>query len=159
MFDTTKNGQLYLTVNPNPFYDTVLGTLFENVPSKQIDYKKNKQGIYELKPPTQSVKKFSSWLKTYYLPELEPHYEWPLKGSLLFYAEITLKKKEYETKDVDNLAKALIDSMKGVVFEDDVQIKTLIINKRKMSFPGFIVAIKCLDSIKKPVFEIPEPYQ
>ena len=40
-----------------------------------------------------------------------------------------LNKRDYKSKDVDNIAKAILDAMKGIVFIDDVQVRYLAIQK------------------------------
>ena len=134
----------------NPFYDTVQATSNVIVPSKQVDYKRNADGLIIVKPPTQSVREFEAWFKEDYLRTVNA-FEWPLRGPLFFYAKIGLTKRDYTTKDLDNIAKVLIDPMKSIVFEDDSQISILLMNKI-ISEPHFVIAIKELTNSTKPIF-------
>lgn len=73
---------------------------------------------------------------------------------LVISADLT--KKDFRCKDVDNIAKTIIDSLKGVVYEDDIQISSLYVEKRISKHSGFFVGIKCLkgveDRIVPPMF-------
>ena len=42
---------------------------------------------------------------------------------------ISVTEKRYKTVDIDNLAKAVLDSLNGIAYEDDSQIASLICNK------------------------------
>ena len=42
---------------------------------------------------------------------------------------ISVTEKRYKTVDIDNLAKAVLDSLNGIAYEDDSQIVSLICNK------------------------------
>ena len=80
------------------------------------------------------------------------------------YVEIHMLPSEYQSlknkrKDVDNLAKTLLDSMEKIVYENDSQIRTLMISK----YPNekrqpFLIAIKCLKNDDEQLTKIPNPY-
>jgi len=56
-----------------------------------------------------------------------------------------MSKKEYKTKDLDNVIKTLFDAMKGIVYEDDSQICSVFVNKYMSDrIPGFMIGIKKL---------------
>lgn len=46
--------------------------------------------------------------------------------ALQFFSE----QKEYNKRDVDNMSKTMFASLKGRLFEDDAQVKTLLISKQ-----------------------------
>ena len=71
--------------------------------------------------------------------------EWPRTGRLLVVVDIKMPKKEYNTKDVDNMAKSLLDALKGVVYTDDSQVETLQITKSIEETPSFMIGIKELN--------------
>jgi len=148
----------------NPYYDAVLGSGHIVVPSKTMGFKKNELGEIELKPPTKSVKEFQDWMKSDHLKEHldnNDFYEWnwPLKGNLFMYIILGFTQKDFKTKDVDNTIKPLIDSMKEIVFDDDVQITQLAVTKNlSPNEPYFIIGIKRLNKDDKPMFdEFPNP--
>lgn len=138
-----KHFQKTVDLYMNPYYDTVLSTLNIIVPSNQYSHKKDDRGQLILNPPTKGVREFEYWMKEEYLKKINA-FGWPLKGDLFVLLDIRLTKKEYSIKDVDNIARSLIDSMKGIVFDDDVQICSLIIVKSIDDVPGFVIAIKCI---------------
>ena len=57
---------------------------------------------------------------------LERYFEGEIKVRLTCYFN-----RRYSTTDVDNIAKFALDSMKGLAFKDDNQIKELIVRKIK----------------------------
>jgi Holliday junction resolvase RusA-like endonuclease len=42
---------------------------------------------------------------------------------------IAITEKRYKTVDVDNLSKAVLDSLNGIAYEDDSQVASLICKK------------------------------
>lgn len=38
--------------------------------------------------------------------------------------------REYKSRDIDNIAKTILDILKGVLYQDDRQVKTLLISKK-----------------------------
>ena len=54
---------------------------------------------------------------------------WPLIGRILVGISLNLPKSEYNAKDVDNMAKAILDAFKGAAYADDSQIDCLFITK------------------------------
>lgn len=133
------------TYYQNPYYDNVFGTLYVNVPSKRTRYKQDENKkiikIYEAPSSANFEKEMKKWLSS------EPDPGWPFKGELFLVISVRLTKKEYLRKDVDNIAKTIIDSLKGVVYEDDTQISSLYVNKRISDVGGFFVAVKCLKGV------------
>ncbi|MEI6190468.1 MAG: RusA family crossover junction endodeoxyribonuclease [Chitinophagia bacterium] len=58
-----------------------------------------------------------------------PNPAWPFKGRLHVQFSVSDKQGRLNKIDLDNLAKAILDSLKGIVFEDDAQIDTLVATK------------------------------
>ena len=56
---------------------------------------------------------------------------------------ISVTEKRYKTVDVDNLAKAVLDSLNGIAFEDDSQVSSLIVKKHihPMKTNGILIGI------------------
>ena len=82
-------------------------------------------------------------------------FEGPIHIKLVFQMPIpksfTKKKQElikdgfleYDKKpDLDNLAKAILDALNGIAYEDDSKITGLFLVKRYSQFPGITMTIK-----------------
>ena len=74
-----------------------------------------------------------------------------LEVTLLFV--LPEEKRSYR-KDLDNLSKAVLDGMNGIVYADDKQITRLTIEKRTGSEPGVYVEVD-----KRPLDGIVRSYQ
>lgn len=59
----------------------------------------------------------------------DPNPLWPFKGRLHLQFSVSDKLSRLNKIDLDNLAKAILDSLQGIVFEDDAQIDTLVATK------------------------------
>ena len=114
-----------ITLYKNPFYDDVFQAYdIPPIPSKKGGYKKTEHGSYNDKPPTPSVAEFERWMRNEYFEHRNP--VWPLEGDLFVYITILIIQKRYSEIDIDNLAHAMLDAMKGIVYLDDVQVSTLL---------------------------------
>jgi len=49
---------------------------------------------------------------------------------LIFILQFFAEEKEYKMRDVDNMCKVMLDSLNGRLFDDDSQVKTLLISKQ-----------------------------
>jgi len=130
-----------VTFYQNPFYDSLFGNLNIVVPSKHLGYKQNeKKRITEIFG-TPSSRNFENCLKQALSEDKDPKF--PFKGKLFLAISLAMSKKDYETKDVDNMIKTLLDAMKGIVYEDDSQICSVFVNKYVTDrTPGFMVGIR-----------------
>ena len=125
----------------NPFYDDVFIIFDITVPSKRIRYKQNEdKKIVEI-ILSRGTKEFEEYIK--YKLETKP--EWPHKGRLLIAIQIMIKESDYKHKDIDNVTKSILDALKGIVYEDDIQIDMIHIQKIKSDKYSFAVGIKVLD--------------
>ncbi len=149
------------TYYQNPFYDTVFGFFDVIVPSKRIRYKQREDKTIELISVPRGTQEFESYIKNSISKDTDIK-NWPLKDNLLVVLDVSLTKKEFKSKDIDNVSKSLLDSLNGVVYEDDNQISTLVVTKNIRKTPGFFVAIKCLKEtgrgIELPSFFSNAPY-
>lgn len=48
----------------------------------------------------------------------------------IFIVQYFISEKEYESRDIDNMAKTILDVFKGRFYQDDGQVKTLLIGKK-----------------------------
>ncbi|OGG77929.1 hypothetical protein A3A36_02560 [Candidatus Kaiserbacteria bacterium RIFCSPLOWO2_01_FULL_52_12b] len=93
--------------------------LTELVPSKQDDREKEK------------VTAFRSVVNKTLAPEIIASSIFPSKREIVvFVIQFFLSKKEYDTRDVDNMSKTILDCLKGKLYIDDSQVRTLLITKK-----------------------------
>lgn len=132
----------------NPFYDSLFGNLDAIVPSKHLSYKQNKNKHIVTITGTPSSRNFENYLKQHLLENKNPKF--PFEGRLFLAIAIAMSKKDYETKDLDNMIKTLFDAMKGVVYNDDSQICCVFVNKYVTDMtPGFMIGIRELSKEEK----------
>jgi len=104
----------------NPFYDFVLSTAGFNVPSTRTGYSNSLPN-----PESKSVREFRQGIRDALPSFVRKGRPIPLKGRIFLSIAIGLTPKEFESKDIDNMAKSVIDCLKGVLFVDDKQIDVL----------------------------------
>jgi Holliday junction resolvase RusA-like endonuclease len=96
-----------------------------NTPSELYAYNKN------------DAANFSNFKQQFieYLNEHPDHKkeEWPRKDYLEVFVTVTTRPKRSKEVDIDNLCKGIIDCMKGIVFDDDIQILSLYATKGILS--------------------------
>ncbi len=80
--------------------------------------------------------------------------EWPFKENLQIQYSVTDIPSRIRLIDLDNMAKSLLDSLKGIVFMDDSQIVAIAGDKNVIGdLKAFIVAIKRLEKDEKQLFQ------
>lgn len=129
-------------------FDAIGGTLggFIDIPTKQDKFKpikgkvilKKDDGteeeltdVYVLNPSKRESMKvfeeeFSKFVKSIKTEEHPYDKSIPLE----IIINVKMSKKRYNQVDVDNIAKCVLDIMKGELFDDDSQIQSLYINKQ-----------------------------
>ena len=96
--------------------------LTELVPSKQDDREKER------------VVAFRNVVEKKLTPEIISSPIFPSKREIVvFVIQFFLSKKEYDTRDVDNMSKTILDCLKGKLYIDDSQVRTLLITKKMSS--------------------------
>lgn len=129
-----------VTFYQNPFYDSLFGIINESIPSKTQKYKNINGSIYIV--TSNSAKKFEDDFKT--MSKNSKDEKWPYTGTLLLAISISLTKKEYYQKDIDNMLKAILDAMKGIVYKDDNQIESVFVQKLINEKPSWFVGVRQL---------------
>ena len=55
------------------------------------------------------------------------------KEVVVFIMQFFLTEKEYKSRDVDNMSKTILDCLKGKIYIDDAQVRTLLVSKKRYS--------------------------
>ncbi len=83
-----------------------------------------------------------------------PNPAWPFKGRLQIQFSVSDTLSRLNVIDLDNLAKSILDSLQGVVFENDAQIDALVATKDyTQGLIANIIAIKELAIDERPKFQ------
>jgi Holliday junction resolvase RusA-like endonuclease len=106
--------------------------------------------VAPLRPPSlkRSNVKFQESLRTRAFPSLTGVS--PLEGRL--YARITWFHRGATSQDVDNIAKNILDALKGVCYLDDSQITTCFIRKARIDLE--MVELRLPDPVSSVVSEL-----
>jgi Holliday junction resolvase RusA-like endonuclease len=66
-----------------------------------------------------------------------------MPNDLQVHFSISVNKKRYHEVDVDNLAKTVLDCLKGIAFDDNCQVSSLIMEKHihKLNVNRLLIAI------------------
>lgn len=168
-------------ITPNPEFDFTIMHMggFDDTPTKQDKFKplkfnnpvdRRKDGsevpieeeLYTLnKKQKENQRKFEEWLKGFvqeHVDESHP-YKKPLKLEAM--VSVTMSSKRRKKVDLDNLVKAILDCLNGIVFEDDSQIVSLLASKNVIEddfvpeLSGIGIGIRILGEGKPPLNSIP----
>ncbi len=94
--------------------------LTELVPSKQLDAREGEK-----------VTAFKTLVEKTVTPEILNLPTLPSKKEVFVSVmQFFSSKKEYESRDVDNISKTILDCLKGKLYIDDSQVRTLLISKK-----------------------------
>jgi Holliday junction resolvase RusA-like endonuclease len=150
----------------NPKIDILFGYVGATIPSKREDFKPvqmiavNDDGTEEVlnnfyvkKPSTQSVLQFEKLIRDQILSSSLQEKK-VLKPALVeVVIAISITRNRYFDIDVDNIAKTVLDSIKGYLIEDDSQVKRLICEKtiHPLNKDGFFIAMTELNGDRKGI--------
>lgn len=102
------------------------------IPATQEAFKKTSVNRYIRREESASVKKFKEVVSTHLLNN-RPSVSFPTSNSV-FVAIIqffTSTKKDYKVRDVDNMAKTVLDILEqNKFYKNDSQVRTLLVSKR-----------------------------
>lgn len=142
---------MYVKLVKSDKFDVVGGYIggFEDIPTKQDKFKpiigktvviKNDDGteeelsdVYVLNPKKKdSLKNFEEKFKEIVVKQKTKDHPYAKSIPLEIIMNIKMSSKRYQDVDVDNIAKCILDIMKGELFEDDSQVQSLFVFKQVM---------------------------
>lgn len=164
MTNNNENNSLR-TFHKNPKIDFLFGYFGEMpVPTKQGGYRpvdmvemnedgaeKTIKDFYIKKPDTKSIAKFKEYIHTIAHQEFNDTNIIKMPNDVQVHLSISIVKKRYHEVDVDNLAKTILDSIKGIAFDDDCQVSSLIVEKHihPMNVNGLLIGITKITKERK----------
>lgn len=148
-------GEDYVTFHQNPKIDILFGYVGTAIPSKKEDFKpiqafevddSGKETVianfYTKKPSSQSVREFENLVREQLTTSYHDYKI--LKPNLVeVVITVSLTPNKFFDIDLDNIAKTVLDSLTGYLFEDDSQVVNLICRKdiHPMHMQGFFIAV------------------
>ncbi len=152
----------YVVVEKNPIFDWCIGQLAgqDSIPTKQDKYKplvgyrgvlktEGREDIvlnelYVRNPDKEAVQRFEKNLRAFISENIDGSF--PLKRpiNVEVVLAVSVEKKRFYEVDVDNLAKTVLDCLKGLVIEDDSQIVNLLVQKaiHPYNIPGIMIGLR-----------------
>jgi len=109
-------------------YDTGFSGI---VPSTQEAYSEDSFSKEVRKKEKINLAQFKRKLKSKITLESEKINTIPTNQEVfVFVFQYFISEKEYHSRDIDNIAKTILDTLKGPIYKDDGQVKTLLIGKK-----------------------------
>jgi len=155
----------FVTFRQNPNIDFLFGYFGDMaVPTKQGGYKPidmietNEDGtetilkdFYIKKPETNAIAKFKDYIQGVARKRFNESNIIKMPSDVQVHMSISVNKKRYHEVDVDNLAKTVLDCIKGIAFEDDCQVSSLNVEKHvhPMNVNGILIAITKITDERK----------
>ncbi len=137
----------------NPFYQSLFGFIGVNVPSKRIHFHVDRAAEVVTITQSQSGAQFEASVRE----SLTPEAGWPLKGRVLLAIGMVLPAESYRLKDVDNIAKSVLDALKGLVYDDDRQVASMFVSKAVGEEAQLFVGVRSLNE-GEPAWCFPSLY-
>lgn len=100
-------------------------------PYAKQSFRFSRRGTYQ----TENIK---AWQKTIGYKAREAYKEDPVESSILAWLEFYLTK---DLGDIDNLSKAVLDGLQGIVYKNDKKIAVLVATKQKSKSQGVRIRI------------------
>lgn len=108
-------------------FDFGIGSI---IPSTQEAYHQEFQ-IHVRKVEKGQLKSFKETLKKDLDARLIKNPQFPTENEVfIFIIQYFIAKEEYKNRDIDNMAKTILDVLKKRFYEDDSQVKTLLVGKK-----------------------------
>lgn len=155
--DTVKD-ELNRSFFANPYFDTVLLFLPLHVTTSSDRYKPidcgqcQKANLYQKKEYVLNKSNYIN--KVQKMLAQDPNPDWPYKKKLLVQCFVSNIPAEVKRIDVDNLAKTILDSLQGVIYENDSQVIALSCEKGSiLEQKSLLLAIRELNDSEKPLLQ------
>lgn len=120
------------------------------IPATQEAFSGNDHSLTKRKEEKASVEQFKNTLSGQIQTELSKNTSFPTeKEVFIFIVQYFVAENEYSRRDIDNMAKTVLDVLKGTVYKDDHQVKTLLVGKkidRQVPQNFTYIAVKLLNS-------------
>ncbi|MBI4415045.1 MAG: RusA family crossover junction endodeoxyribonuclease [Candidatus Kerfeldbacteria bacterium] len=124
----------------------------EIVPSTQEAYHYGEFDGAVSKAEKESLAQFKNTVRAVLDRRLKDDEQFPTDGEVfIFIIQYFAVESEYTRRDIDNMAKTILDVLKGRFYRDDSQVKTLLIGKkieRRVPQNFAYVAIKKLSAVQ-----------
>ena len=102
----------------------------EIIPSTQEAYREGFEGTVR-KVEKEQLTQFKKTLGQVLDEQLKSNEKFPSDREVfVFIIQYFASKKEYARRDIDNMAKTILDVLKGRFYHDDSQVKTLLVGKK-----------------------------
>ncbi|PIP63614.1 hypothetical protein CO165_00905 [Candidatus Roizmanbacteria bacterium CG_4_9_14_3_um_filter_33_18] len=100
------------------------------IPSTQEAYNKVINSQITLKKETENIKQFKINFEKTIINKLKLLATFPTKKEVfVFIVQYFNSVKDYSSRDIDNMAKTILDTLKGKFYYNDSQVKTLLVQK------------------------------
>lgn len=101
------------------------------IPAKQESYKNNSVDEKILAKESQSILAFKKSVSDTIDERIGGSGQFPTKKEVfLCIIQFFNSKKEYETRDIDNLSKTVLDTLKNKFYDNDSQVRTILSTKK-----------------------------
>jgi Holliday junction resolvase RusA-like endonuclease len=160
-----ENEKKNIVYRQNSKIDFLFGYFGElQVPTKQDAFKPiniihtDENGVetilkdfYVKKPETKSVNNFKNYIQSVAREKFTSENIIKMPSDVQVHLSISVNQKRYHEVDVDNLAKTVLDCLKGIAFDDDCQVSSLIVDKHihPMKVNGIMIAITKITEERK----------
>jgi Holliday junction resolvase RusA-like endonuclease len=138
----------------NPFYTFVILCSGLPIPSTRSGYRNVANGVV-INPESQAVHRFRSKIRE--ALRSRPQFTVPFKGRVMISLALGLNPLQYTTCDIDNMVKSLLDALKTVVYDDDLQVDVLHVVKYKSDCEQWNLGIRALPD-NDPLWHFPPLY-
>ena len=107
--------------------------------------------FYQKKPEKNSVRNFKQFIKELINEKFKENEKIKMPNKVQVSLSFSLTEKRFFEVDVDNLSKTVLDSLNGIIFDDDCQVTSLIVDKHihPMKINGILISITKLTETRK----------